>query len=66
MRLVTPTRALGLYGLLILESGVALSGEMFHLITPVVVASILLHSSTDVLVARWFEDAEHVEPGQRT
>lgn len=54
------------YGLLILESGVALSGEMFHLITPVVVASILLHSSTDVLVARWFEDAEHVEPGQRT
>ncbi len=54
------------YGLLILESGVALSGEMFHLIAPVVVASILLHSSTDVLVARWFEDAEHVEPGQRT
>lgn len=43
------------YGLLILDAGLALSNELFHLVALVVVASILAHSSTDVLVARWFE-----------
>ncbi len=43
------------YGLLILEAGLGLSDELFHLVALVVVASILAHSSTDVLVARWFE-----------
>ena len=43
------------YGLLILEAGLASSDELFHLVALVVVASILAHSSTDVLVARWFE-----------
>ena len=46
------------YGLLVLESGVALADEMFHLIAIAVAASILLHSSTDVVVARQFKDAD--------
>jgi NhaP-type Na+/H+ or K+/H+ antiporter len=46
------------YGLLIYESGVARNSQMFHLIAVVVAASILLHSSTDVVVARWFEPGE--------
>lgn len=50
------------YGLLVLESGVNLSGEMFHLIALVVAASILLHSSTDVVVARQFRGADLKEP----
>ena len=43
------------YGLLILDSHVAGADEMFHLVALVVAASIIAHSSTDVLVARWFE-----------
>lgn len=43
------------YGLLILRSGVAARSELFHLVALVVVASIIAHSSTDVVVARWFE-----------
>lgn len=50
------------YGLLVLESGVNLSGEMFHLIALVVAASILLHSSTDVVVARQFRGTDLEEP----
>ncbi|CAN5874052.1 cation:proton antiporter [soil metagenome] len=46
------------YGLLVLESGVALADEMFHIIAIAVVASILLHSSTDVVIARQFADAD--------
>jgi NhaP-type Na+/H+ or K+/H+ antiporter len=44
------------YGLLILTAGVPGGEEMYHLIALVVVASILAHSSTDVLVARWFRE----------
>jgi NhaP-type Na+/H+ or K+/H+ antiporter len=43
------------YGLLILDAGLASSDHLFHLIALVVGASILLHSSTDVLVARTFD-----------
>jgi sodium/hydrogen antiporter len=43
------------YALLILEAGIASGDELFHLAALVIVASILAHSSTDVLVARWFE-----------
>lgn len=43
------------YGLLILISQVTLSDELFHLTALVVVASIVAHSSTDVVIARWFE-----------
>lgn len=46
------------YGLLVLESGVMLADEMFHLIAVAVAASILLHSSTDVVVARQFDDLD--------
>lgn len=46
------------YGLLILEARFERSDELFHLVALVVAASIVAHSSTDVVVARWFE------PGQ--
>lgn len=44
------------YGLLVLESGIAGSDEVFHLVALVIVLSILAHSSTDVLVARQFDE----------
>ncbi len=46
------------YGLLVLESGVSRADEMFHLIAVVVAASILAHSSSDVVVARQFRDVD--------
>ena len=42
------------YGLLVLDARIPLADESFHLVAIVVVASILAHSSTDVLVARRF------------
>lgn len=51
------------YGLLVLESGVALSDEMFHLVAVVVAGSILLHSSTDVVVARRFREVDDTKAG---
>ena len=50
------------YGLLVLESGVVGADEMFHLVALVVVASILAHSSSDVIVARQFREGEPKEP----
>ncbi len=47
------------YGLLILESGIARRDELFHLIAIVIVLSIIAHASTDVPVARWFRDPPH-------
>ncbi|MGH8876997.1 MAG: cation:proton antiporter [Stackebrandtia sp.] len=44
------------YGLIVLESGIAAADVLFHLIAGTIVVSILLHSSTDVVVARWFDD----------
>jgi NhaP-type Na+/H+ or K+/H+ antiporter len=52
------------YGLLILNAGVERADLLFHLIALVTVMSIVAHSSTDVLVARWFRRAEH-ERGRR-
>ncbi len=46
------------YGLLVLGSGTARADTLFHLIAITVVLSILLHSSSDVLVARWFDDED--------
>lgn len=43
------------YGLYIIDSGVPDAGLAFHLIAITVVLSIVLHSSTDVVVARWFD-----------
>ena len=42
------------FGLLVLNSGLARADQVFHLAAIVIVGSILAHSSTDVLVARWF------------
>jgi NhaP-type Na+/H+ or K+/H+ antiporter len=44
------------YGLLVLESGIAAANEIFHLVALTIVISILLHSSTDVVVARAFDE----------
>jgi hypothetical protein len=50
------------YGLLVVQSDVPGPDEMFHLIAIVVAGSILLHSSTDVEIAKQFsglDDLEH-------
>jgi len=44
------------YGLLVLESGIGAADEIFHLVALTIVISILLHSSTDVVVARGFDE----------
>jgi len=44
------------YGLLVLESGITAANEIFHLVALTIVMSILLHSSTDVVVARAFDE----------
>ncbi len=49
------------YGLLLLQSSIPNAAQLFHLIAIVVAASILAHSSTDVVVVRWFQRAEHAE-----
>lgn len=40
------------YGLLVLESGIDLADQVFHLVALAIVLSILAHSSTDVLIAK--------------
>jgi NhaP-type Na+/H+ or K+/H+ antiporter len=45
------------YGLVVLESGITAANDIFHLVAVTIVISILLHSSTDVVVARAFDDA---------
>ncbi|GAA3293331.1 cation:proton antiporter [Dactylosporangium vinaceum] len=42
------------YGLLVLASGVAAAGGIFTLVALTIVLSIVLHSSTDIVVARSF------------
>jgi NhaP-type Na+/H+ or K+/H+ antiporter len=44
------------YGLIVLESGIIEANEIFHLVALTIVISIVLHSSTDVVVARAFDD----------
>ena len=44
-----------IYGLLVLKSGIAGADQAFHLIAVVIVASIIAHSSTDVVMARWLK-----------
>ncbi|REE95950.1 cation:proton antiporter [Thermomonospora umbrina] len=44
------------YGLLVLESGIPAADEIFHLVAATIALSILAHSSTDVVVARGFDD----------
>jgi NhaP-type Na+/H+ and K+/H+ antiporter len=52
------------YGLLILRADVPRGNELFHLIAIVTAASVVAHSSTDVLVARWFERREGRETSE--
>ena len=44
------------YGLYVLNAGISTGDELFHLIAITVVLSILLHSSTDIVVARGFDE----------
>jgi NhaP-type Na+/H+ or K+/H+ antiporter len=53
------------YGLLILKAGAERADLMFHLIALVTVMSIVAHSSTDVLVARWLRDKQTSASGSR-
>ena len=53
------------YGLLVLQSGVALASLLFHLIAVVIILSIILHSSTDVSFAHWFKERK-AEGSQQT
>ncbi|WIN00824.1 cation:proton antiporter [Actinoplanes oblitus] len=48
------------YGLLVLESGITAADDIFHLVAVTIVLSILLHSSTDVVVARAFDEQAEV------
>jgi NhaP-type Na+/H+ or K+/H+ antiporter len=54
------------YGLLIANAGLAAGDRLFHLVALVTAASIVLHSSTDVWLARWVARADAgAEPGRR-
>ncbi|TDD35276.1 sodium:proton antiporter [Actinomadura sp. KC06] len=48
------------YGLLVLESGISAADQIFHLVAATIALSILAHSSTDVVVARGFDDEREV------
>ncbi|MEO3876787.1 cation:proton antiporter [Nonomuraea sp. B12E4] len=48
------------YGLLVLASGIAAAQQVFQIVAVTIVVSILLHSSTDIVVARWFDDEREV------
>lgn len=48
------------YGLLVLESGIVAADELFHLIALTIALSIIAHSSTDVVVARQFDEPAEV------
>ncbi|MEO5878311.1 MAG: cation:proton antiporter [Streptosporangiaceae bacterium] len=49
------------YGLLVLESGITEAEPIFQLVAVTIGLSIVAHSSTDIVVARWFDD-EHEVP----
>ncbi len=52
------------YGLLVLESGIPVADEVFHLVALTIVLSILAHSSTDIVVARSFENVDLIPDEQ--
>lgn len=51
------------YGLLVLGSRVYRAEDLFQAISIVIVGSIIAHSTTDVLIARWFQRAERNKEG---
>jgi NhaP-type Na+/H+ or K+/H+ antiporter len=52
------------FALLILRSGLESAPRIYTLTAVVIAASIVLHSSTDVLVAKWFEKEGGEEEGE--
>lgn len=48
------------YGLLVLKSGILAADEIFHLVAVTIALSILAHSSTDIVVARTFDEEREV------
>jgi sodium/hydrogen antiporter len=48
------------YALLVLDSGITAANDIFHLVALTIVLSILLHSSTDVLIARTFDEQHEI------
>ena len=44
------------YGLIVLNSGIPAADEIFHLVALTITLSIIAHSSTDVIVARLFDE----------
>lgn len=52
------------YGLLVLQWGIDEADMVFHLVAVTVVLSILLHSSTDVVVAKWFDEPDETPQWQ--
>ncbi len=47
------------YGLLLFQRGVPHAERLFHLIALVIAGSIVAHSSTDTLLARWFVNEDN-------
>ncbi|MBL0887622.1 cation:proton antiporter [Myceligenerans indicum] len=45
-----------IYGVIVLTSPIAAANEVFALVAVTIVLSIVLHSSTDIVVARWFDE----------
>ncbi|TDC04312.1 sodium:proton antiporter [Nonomuraea longispora] len=48
------------YGLIVLSSGIAAAESVFQFVAVTIVLSIVLHSSTDIVVARGFDDERDV------
>ena len=46
------------YGLLVLGSGVRRAPFLFHIISIVIIGSMIAHSTTDTPIARWFQKQE--------
>ncbi|HEX2030495.1 MAG TPA: cation:proton antiporter [Actinomycetota bacterium] len=46
------------YGLLVVGAGIPLGGQVFHVVAAAVALSMVLHSTTDVPIARAFERAD--------
>lgn len=53
------------YGLFVASTGIPRGDEVFGVIAATTALSIVLHSSTDVPVARWFQTAPLAPPGDR-
>ena len=54
------------YGLFVLRSGISRTETLFHLIALVIAGSILAHSSTDTLIADWFQQTKEPGPKEAT